>query len=47
MTLMNPGSEVDSDLTVLGQAFRSQFEHLIFDRLETRLRERRRYDAKS
>lgn len=39
MTLLNPGSNVGSDLTVLGQAFRSQFEHLVFDRLEIRLRE--------
>lgn len=44
MTLLNPGSNVGSDLTVLGQAFRSQFEHLVFDRLEIRLREGSRFD---
>lgn len=44
MTLLNLGSGVGSDLTVLGQAFRSQFEHLVFDRLEIRLREGSRFD---
>jgi hypothetical protein len=38
MTLLNPGSDVDSDLTLLGRAFRSEFQNLSFDRLEIRLR---------
>jgi hypothetical protein len=39
MTLLNPGSDVDSDLTLLGRAFRSEFQNLRFDRLEIRLHE--------
>lgn len=42
MTLLEPRSQVDSDLTLLGQAFRSKFQILCFDRLEIRLRTARR-----
>jgi hypothetical protein len=37
ITLLNPGSGVGTDLTALGQAFRSQFKNLVFDRLEVRV----------
>ena len=41
VTLLDPGSGVNSDLTLLGQAFRSEFKELTFDLLEIRFRKNR------
>jgi len=39
VTLLYPGSQVDRDLTPLGEAFRSEHQYLNFDRLVVRVEE--------
>lgn len=38
ITLLNPGSGIDRDLSRLGKIFRSEISDIIFDRFETRVR---------
>ncbi|MFM7167959.1 MAG: hypothetical protein ACKO3T_22165 [Planctomycetaceae bacterium] len=39
MTLLDPGNELPSDLSQLGNDFRATFSNLVFNRLEIRLRD--------